>query len=57
VPVEDVSRILLDGTLEVPIQRVLRLRVEEMLRSWGHRVPSEGLNYRVTARDGRRPKR
>lgn len=54
IPVEQVSRILLDGTLELPIQRVLRVRVEEMLHSWGHQVPSDGLNYRITARDSRK---
>lgn len=53
VPVRSVGQLLLEGTLDTSIHRILRVRVEEMQRAWGERLPSEGLNYRITARDGR----
>jgi hypothetical protein len=47
VSVGDVSRILLEGTLIRPIQRILRGRVDDMLKAWGERLPSGGLSYPV----------
>jgi hypothetical protein len=54
IPVGDVSSILLEGTLIRPIQRILRGRVDEMLKAWGERLPSGGLTYPVAARDSRK---
>ena len=56
VPVERIGELLLQGTVVPSIQRILRGRVEETLRAWGHRLPS-GLSYAVAARDGRKRKR
>lgn len=53
VPVRSVGQTLLEGTLDAAIHPILRVRVEEMQRFWGERLPSEGLNYRLTARDGK----
>ena len=53
VPVRDVGQILLAGTQDPAIHRILRVRIEKMQSFWGERLPSEGLNYRLTLRDGK----
>jgi hypothetical protein len=50
VRVGEVCRHLLEGTVDKPIQRILRGRVEEMLKAWGERLPGVGSNYPVEAR-------
>jgi hypothetical protein len=54
ISVGEVSRILLEGTLSRPIQRILRGRVDEMLKAWGERLPAGGLSYLIAARDSKK---
>jgi hypothetical protein len=54
ISVGEVSRILLEGTLNRPIQRILHGRMEEMLKAWGERLPVNGLSYPVAARDSKK---
>lgn len=55
VSVGEVGRILLEGTLLKPIHRILRGRVDEMLKAWGQKLPDRvGENYPIAARDSKK---
>ncbi|MES1245346.1 MAG: hypothetical protein ABUT39_27330 [Acidobacteriota bacterium] len=54
ITVERAGDHLLQGTRRPEVHKILRLRLDSLLKSWKEQVPGQGLNYRVSGRNGKR---